>query len=178
MSLLSPEMPAPAIRDQRVMVGLRQHSSVEEVEAAWEQWASTHGLPVRRRRGDFTEDLHVSTTRVSPYVSGGSWVADCPLCRDAMACWWANPRACCLGCGTIFTVDHPPFEDVGRAHDLLLQRGRPEDRNWHVHRGETVQDLAAENELLQSRGPQIVDGIDVAEILGAVSRLRARGVTV
>lgn len=127
------------------MTGARVHASAEEVEFAWQQWVSEHGLPMRHRAGDYTTDLRADDRPVAAYVNVGRWVADCPRCRSGIACWPDAPRSCCLGCGYIYTnIVYPPARAVAKAEELLAERPE-EHRNWHPA-VESVDVLAAENE--------------------------------
>lgn len=167
-----------AIRDQRSMVGDRIHLTVDDVEAGWLEWIGQHGLPIRRRAGDYSTDLRESRKKIVAYVSGGKWIADCPTCNGGVACWSENPRGACLDCGTIYRIDHPSPEERNLVETLLTARPRVEDRSWLRHRGEKPDNLRRENELLaQTREDDGLDTYTIAEveqILGrrAASRLR------
>ena len=131
------------LRDQRTMVGPRVHASVAEVEFAWEEHVREHGLPIRARAGEYSRELRQSDQSLAPYVDGGRWVADCPGCRGGIACWPENPRACCLGCGTIYPVRFPSRQAIDAATLALVVRP-DERRGWYPWR-ESVEDLEREN---------------------------------
>lgn len=156
------------------------HRTVEDVENAWQRWAEREGLAYRRRRGDWSTDLHSSRKRVQAYVSGGKWIADCPTCNGGIACWAENPKGCCLDCGTIYPVDYPKAAEEERAIALLSARPDPLTRTWNRHKGETLDDLEAENEeLLADQEPAgIVDASEIKRVLGkrALAKLQAEGV--
>jgi hypothetical protein len=170
-------------RDQRTMVdvsgpaGILQ--TVDDVEQAWQRWADREGLGWRIRRGDHSTDLHSSRKTVQAYISGGKWIADCPNCNGGIACWRDNPRGCCLDCGTIYRVDHPSETEEKRATEILLARANPEARHWHRHRGETLDDLEAENEKLELAQPDgVVAADEIIRVLGksALAKLQKEGV--
>jgi hypothetical protein len=77
------------------------------------------------------------------YVSDGRWVADCPHCNDGIACWDENPQGCCLGCGHVYRVRFP--DGHKEAEIILTARPMQRNRNWHPHRGETLDHLRDEN---------------------------------
>lgn len=181
------------IRDQRTMVGVTTpvdaHQTVADVEAGWQAWADLNGLTVRARRGDPATDLRESRKIVVAYISGSKWIGDCPACNGGVACWIANPRGCCLDCGTIYRVQFPSRADAERAVALLAERALETDRSWFRHRGETLDQLAEENRLLAAADQldpaaaggaavgAVVELAAIAEILGAdaVVRLRDAG---
>jgi hypothetical protein len=167
------------IRDQRHMIGLDRHESVEDVRTAWERWAQERGFAIRIRAGDRSTDFRRDQRHVTAYVSGGTWIADCPNCNGGIACWSENPDGACLDCGRIFTVDHPSEADRDRVVDLLARRPDPLTRNWHRHQSETLEDLERENAEMV---PDADDGLvvpasEVRRILGdsALDRLRDAG---
>lgn len=171
------------LRDQRTMVAVSaprfMHQTVEDVEQAWKQWAETEGFTIRRRRGDFARDLRQSRKIVVAYVSGGKWVGDCPSCNGGIATWPFHDRGCCLDCGTIYPITFPAKEEIEQAVRLLA--GREENqRHWHVHRGETLEQLEAENTLLrrQSILKGAVDVNAIRDVLGhdAIEKLQKAGV--
>lgn len=173
------------------MTGPGIHETVADVEAAWELWVKgdprdyehfpPHRLVLRERRGDYTTDLRESKQVVVAYVSGGKWIADCPVCNGGIPCWHENPRGCCLDCGTIFQVDNPKPDEVDRVNELLAVRDL-HLRNYHRHRDDTVEKLVEENALITRE--KILSGavsIDaVREILGddAIEKLRGEGAIV
>lgn len=180
---MTPTADPSIIRDQREMVGEIRHETVADVEDAWRQWGETHGFIYRQRKGDNTRDLRTSTKAVLAYISGGKWVADCPTCNGGIACWCDNPRGACLDCGTIYPVSFPSKSDTTAAIDLLSVRPDPMTRSWLVQKGETIKELADENDqyavgsaAADETGAVAVE--EVARILGdrAVEKLRAEGV--
>lgn len=170
------------IRDQREMIGAdRRHETVADVEAAWEEWVARHGLPHRRRHGDNSTDLRETRKTVRAYISGGKWIADCPNCNGGVAAWRGNPRGACLDCGSIYRVNFPTRAEEKQAVELLAARPDPLTRSWHRHTGETVDELAAENEryLTDEPGPSgVVEAGEIVRVLGrkAYERLRESGV--
>jgi hypothetical protein len=168
------------IRDQRTMVDVRGpegiHRTIEDVEAAWERWATREGLPVRRLRGDWSTDLHRSRKTVQVYVSGGKWIGDCPECHDGIAGWPMHEHGCCLGCGTIYRLEYPSADEIPRIVELL--QARPEkERHYNWHTGETLDDLAAANETLETEPAGVVAADEIVRVLGkrAYAKLQAEG---
>jgi hypothetical protein len=155
-------------------------SSAEEVEAAWREFGERVGFFERQRRGDLSTGLRQSRKTLQAYVSGGRWIAACPNCNDGVACWPENPKGCCLGCGTVYRIDHPSEDEIARAETTLAARPNPVTRSWHRHQGETIDELEAETEAHAADEP--VPGVvaldDVARLLGkkALVKLRSEGV--
>jgi hypothetical protein len=168
------------------MVGATRHQTVAEIERAWEAWVDEpgHFLAYRMRRGDRTTDLRRSDKVVTAYVSGGRWIADCPVCNGGIPAWHVNARGACLDCGTIFRVDHPGLDEIERAETLLAARSDPRTRSWHRHLGETLDDVAAENAALDELDRDRRDRtggvrlVDVERVLGpdALVKLREAGI--
>jgi hypothetical protein len=130
------------------MVGVthrsRAHSTVTDVEQAWQQWADKHGFTVRRRRNDFSTGLHSSRKTVVVHISAGKWVADCPDCNGGIAAWPLHERGACLDCGTAFHLAYPSREDCLELAELMA--ARPERaRNFFPHKDETIDDARREN---------------------------------
>ncbi len=171
------------LRDQRTMVDVMApnfaHKTPEEIEAAWQGWVDREGLPIRRRRGDYSRELRESRKVVVAYVSGGTWIADCPSCNGGVAAWPYHERGCCLDCGTIYRISYPPQDQIEAAVKILSERDE-HHRHWHVHLGETVDHLEVENRhLRQAKILQGAVGIDaVRDVLGddAIEKLQAAGV--
>ena len=94
-----------AIHDQRTMSGAQLHTSVEDVEAFWQQ----HADAMRAKLGFAFAEARSSQAFVEEadelvaYVNHSRWVADCPYCNAGIALWHDNPRAACLSCGRIYT---------------------------------------------------------------------------
>lgn len=171
------------LRDQRTMVNVHApqwtHRTPAEVEAAWKEWADEYGLIVRRRRGDYSTDLHESRKVVHAFVTGGKWLALCPACNGGVAAWPYHERGCCLDCGTVYRIQYPPQPQIDEAVRLLAER--PENqRHWHAHEGETVEKLAEENKLLNRQSILTgAVGLDtVLDVLGvdAIQKLKDAGV--
>ncbi len=116
------------------MCGGSVHASVEAVEAYWDQHLDSLGL----------RPFSTGVT-VAAYVSDGRWVADCVRCASGVACWPANPKACCLACGALYSVDYPPAAAIVKAEAVLDARAVSGQQNWRPDRGETVADLKVEN---------------------------------
>jgi hypothetical protein len=81
---------------------------------------------------------------VPAYVSEGRWVADCPECNGGIAVDPEDIEATCLDCGLATPISSPALDDQTKA-DLVLSERPIQARNWFPHRGETVNDLKAEN---------------------------------
>jgi hypothetical protein len=142
----------PALRDQREMVAVARpagrvdpgaHDTPDDVKAAWEAWGEHQGFAIRRRRGDHDTGLRHSRETVKAYVSGGSWIADCPGCGGGIACWPGHAKGCCLDCGTVYPVTYPSRAAIGEAEPVLLARPR-EQQTWYPWE-ETTADLKREN---------------------------------
>lgn len=175
------------------MVGPAVWQTGADVEAAWRLWIDgdpanieawpPHRLISRERIGDYSRHLRESTTTIAAYISGGKWVADCPTCNGGVAAWPDHPRGCCLDCGTVYTVSFPAAAKIQQAAELLAPRS-VNDSNWHPHRGETIDQLRHENELLAAAGngdkigeSSSVDLATVKAVLGdnAIAELRRAG---
>lgn len=90
------------------------------------------------------------------FVETNRWLADCPECGAGIE---ADPKLelTCLGCGRVYRAELPAdFIDVVT---LLELRPDPGTRNFYPHKGETVADLARENELFGGIGvvPETTD---------------------
>lgn len=90
-------------------------------------------------------------TSAVAYVNHGRWVADCPTagCGGAMLVLKGGEFLC----GTCFNAEiggeYRPIvwpDDAGEIESLLVVRPLPVHMNWRP--GETLADLAAENDLL------------------------------
>jgi hypothetical protein len=129
------------------------HGAEEAEDVFWQAW-----VPLLARRGLTPV---VDPREVVPYVNHARWVADCPACNGGMHCWDRNPYACCLTCGTMFKVVWQ--SPHARAEVVRLLAGRvPTDRNWNAHKGETAEELAIQNVLMQGVAPEHRDGLLVA----------------
>ncbi len=106
----------------------------------------------------------LDSQEVIPYLNASRWIANCPACRNAMACWDQNPYACCLGyqCGRIFKVrwQLPAL----RSEVMRLLAGWPEgNRNWNAHEGETLEELKIQGVLMLGVEPALRNGLLVAD---------------
>jgi hypothetical protein len=81
---------------------------------------------------------------VTAYVNRGRWVADCPNCNGGCIADPSLPSTGCVDCGYLYPVEFPGQDDQDAAADALASRKRI-DQNWHVHVGETPDDLRREN---------------------------------
>jgi len=101
---------------------------------------------------------------VVPYLNAGRWIADCPNCGGAMACWDRNAYACCLGldCGHVFKVQWQL--PAVRSEVMRIVAGWPEgNRNWDAHKGETVDELKLQGVLMLGVPAVERQGLLVAE---------------
>jgi hypothetical protein len=158
-----------------------QHANVDDVRAAWQEWANAFGLPARGRTGDFSTDLRRSRKVATVHISAGNWVADCPGCNGGVPGWPGHEDGCCLDCGTIWKLDYPPADEISELVELLAVRP-PEQRNYFPHKGETIEFVRRENALYkfaETRDDQATIRIaTVRDILGdkAVAKLQQQGV--
>lgn len=81
---------------------------------------------------------------IRAYVNHGRWVADC-LCKSGIAVTPNRLRATCLECGRDYAVMFPAEGDRLAIEGSLLERPRPENRNWLP--SEKPADLEAENRI-------------------------------
>jgi hypothetical protein len=175
---------APPIRDARQMVGPRTHTTAEEIEAGWREWAQENGIIMRRRADptDVSIELRESDETLVPYVSANAWRAACPACGDSAACAPFFERGCCLGCGTIYRISWPVGPDEVLAAAALLAKRPAPMRWWRPDRGETVETLEAENEAFGYNAEPVRKALvaidDLERTLGpkAVKKLQDAGV--
>lgn len=115
------------------MCGPAVHASIEAVELSWAEHLDRQALRPFE-----------TGVQVAAYVSDGRWVADCVRCNAGVACWPENPKACCLGCGALYTIVFPEPSAIAEA--TLVLEARPEGlANWRPDQGEDVADLKVEN---------------------------------
>lgn len=128
------------------MQGAALHTSVQEVEAFWQDFAVAHGF-VRSDSGVREPgELEETGETVAAYVSDSRWVADCPRCGAGMAAWPEAPKVCCLDCGSLYAVSFPKPRELAAALTVLEARPDQSTRNWRPE-DEDVADLKAENAL-------------------------------
>lgn len=129
------------ILDQRHLTAREILPGSFAIEKAWRDQAEKLGF---RHREEIVHELREDDRELTAYVNNGRWVADCLNCAAGVAAGPDFPRGCCLACGSIFRLKHPPAGDVQAATEILAVRP-PDNRNWHPWR-ETVDDLANENQ--------------------------------
>lgn len=105
--------------------------SVRAVQRVWRERLAVKGIPMVR-------DLRT----LKPFISDNRWVADCLSCGSGIEVWAENPEACCLACGSVFSVEMP--NDYEAAEKVLESRP-PANRHWFPER-EPVAKLEVENE--------------------------------
>ncbi len=76
-------------------------------------------------------------------VNWGRWVADCTMCRSALALTPGLPGFVCWDCGARVEVVWPSVEVQAGVERVLAFRPDPATRNWST--AETVQQLWEEN---------------------------------
>lgn len=81
---------------------------------------------------------------VTPYVSDGRWVADCPACNGGIATLPGYAEAACFDCGRVHNVVWPTDDVLSAATAALIERPVA-NRHWRPQDGETAQDLRLEN---------------------------------
>src|SRR5689334_1373498 len=98
----------------------------------------------KRRAHGFPESASVEVpTPITAYVDHGRWLIDCE-CGAANMVQPDWILAGCLACGAIHShVVIPSDRSEGEA--VLNARPREIQRNWWIHRGETVEQLQADN---------------------------------
>lgn len=146
-------------------------TKAEEVVVFWEEFLSRQRPPKRPIKADHS---------VAPYINHSRWLADCD-CGGGMLCWDRNPYACCLTCGTFYEVDWPAPQVRAEAVRLIATRNVV-NRNWDHHKGETAQELMAQNILMEGIQPKRVNGLlmagdlelpdDLANVNDYLDRLR------
>lgn len=158
-----PDDKYPAIiADQRVMfcdprtlaaAELTQVTSVADATAYEMAWLTGHG---KSRKPDPEQ------RELIPYISKSRWCADCPNCNGGIACWDENPHGCCLECGYVYKIAWQPPKM--RAEAIRILAARPyAHRDWHAHKGESVERLKTENLVIWGIGTTRADGMTVAE---------------
>lgn len=130
---------ADCIQDQRHIYGGRTVAAVQS------KWLEALDALNRQRRERMLDEIYMADTGVAvpAYINHGRWVAEC-VCGGGMGAWRENPVAACMDCGRIYGVEWPSDDDQIEAERLLLERPRPENRNW-VPWQETVEHLSVEN---------------------------------
>lgn len=137
------------------MHGSKRLETAEEVRAEWAGWASRlagHGGFANRDGDDVA--LEVTGEQTAAYVSDGRWVANCPACNGGIAVWVGMPDGCCYDCGRVWLIVFPAAKDVARA-EVVLDKRPGGNRHWRPDKGETVDDLKAENAV---RGVDFTEG--------------------
>jgi hypothetical protein len=73
-------------------------------------------------------------------------------------------------------LEYPSADEIPRIVELLQAPTR-EERHWHWHTGETLDDLAAENETLETEPAGVVAADEIVRVLGkrAYAKLQAEG---
>lgn len=130
------------------------HATVTQLVAAVLRQRRLAGAPCPAEPPDRTRVVKAAEAVVA-YVNHGRWVADCPdpACAGAELVDPAEPLFYCLSCynaavgGAWRPVRFPPRSARQAIEQALLERARPERRNWYP--GETVEDLRREHALRQ-----------------------------
>lgn len=134
-----------ALLDQRHMTGPTILETEAQVRDFWAKKAREEGFRMRHIEGDDGRELRNAGRSVKAYVSDGRWVADCLTCHGGIAAGPSFAEGICLGCGTVYGLEHPSPEDVQSATEILALRP-PQNRNWRPSI-ETVDHLRQENEM-------------------------------
>lgn len=98
------------------------------------------GFPNRKGERDIIDD----GATVKMYVNLDRWVGDCPHCNSGITGIVGVNKATCLDCGRRMNVEWPATSDIPAA-EVVLEHRPEQNRNWRADRGETVNDLKAEN---------------------------------
>jgi hypothetical protein len=132
------------IRDQRLMFLQSEEAGVADVEMFIRAWAASprfRGFPERGWAKEWQESAEV----IVAYISDGRWVADCAFCAGGIACWPDGGMVACMDCGTTYqNVDYPTPRQIRDVERVLAARPRGM-MDWHRQRGETMNDLKAQN---------------------------------
>jgi hypothetical protein len=88
--------------------------------------------------------VHERDGVLDAYVNHGRWVADCD-CGSGVACGPDSRDAVCFECGAVWRVKFPRSDRIDAAVAILDGRRYAKQRNWRPDRGETLDDLRAEN---------------------------------
>lgn len=145
------------IADQRHAYG---KETVEEIENFW-----LDALDARNIEPTFDQLLFAI-----PYINRARWLVDCPQCNAGNFAWDRNPLACCLECGLIVKIAWQAPTIRSAAIRLLAVRPIL-NCNWNAHKGETVEELEAENRWLldepsiEKNGLVVPRGLNVPEAL-------------
>jgi len=136
---------ARVLKDQRDIYGGTTPAEVRH------RWATilARGNTERQARGMTPVALVADLRPVAAYVNHGRWVADCPECGGGVGAWPANLEGACLDCGHVYGVTFPAGCD--RAEEILRSRP-PQNRHWRPDHGETLTDLATENQMMEVTG--------------------------
>lgn len=129
--------------DQRQLSGPFELTDVYAIRRAWEEAAAARPFPMRMANGDRDRGLRHSHRTARAYVNEGRWVADCMECNGGIAAGPEFPEGCCLSCGTIFYLQHPPAGELENLDSVMAVRP-PHFRHFKPWL-ETVDDLAREN---------------------------------
>lgn len=115
------------------------------------EYAATHRQYIaKRRRGGARAQVHESLVDVAARIDCNTWLVDCECgAGNAIDPDHVPVVAHCFGCGAIHRrIAMPPIEIRQAIALALLARTKPKFRSWSP--GETVADLARENELLSA----------------------------
>lgn len=124
------------------------HSSVED-NSLIPTIVDEHQKAITQRLGFWPgfihggEEIVERVGSVDAYVNEDRWVAGCPNCNSGMACT-PNLKTVCLDCGSVWSVNFPPDEDIERAEKALDKRPVM-NRHW-MPQTESIEDLEKENE--------------------------------
>ncbi len=86
---------------------------------------------------------HITPDRVFVRAYNSMWIADDPLCRNAVQLDRFQKVFTCNYCGASYELVWPAEDMVYSIERLLLMRPIPYTRNWFP--GETLHDLMREN---------------------------------
>lgn len=134
-----------------MILDARQMLGASDAEGVRAKWAENLALINKRRvaGGQAVIEIVDDDRRPVAYVNHSRWVADCPECNGGIACWPGEmPEGVCLDCGHRYRPVFPPAKDRAAAEKTLLERSRPQNRNWDPAT-EDVSRLKAETALLE-----------------------------
>ena len=119
------------ILDERTRFGV---TSVAAVHDAWRIHLERINAERAKRMLPMLEIVDRSAElEAYAYVNHSRWLCDCPAagCGAGVFVWPDHPRACCLGCFTIFRPLFPPKGVIAQAVPVLDERPDPATRNWN-----------------------------------------------
>lgn len=91
------------------------------------------------------------------YVNDGRWVVDCTECNSGIAASPGQSPLVCIECGARFVVSYPG-QALRRGIESTLLKRHWKNRHWRP--GETLAQLAAENERIVADRDAYIEALE------------------